>query len=134
MRTQNNDRICPNAICAVYLRQVVRNQPTSSGFGIPGKEQTVEMLKFLSDLEQLPDETIDGINCYHYLGKPKLRLITPIELWIGKDDNLIRQMKQWTDFDDSTPLMTTKCYDFNQPIDIEAPFTEVGELLPGWLE
>jgi hypothetical protein len=62
-----------------------------------------------------------------------------IELWIGRDDYLIRQMNMNGKFpDDDEGLkfviisMTMKYYDLNQPITIEAPLDANGQLLPGW--
>lgn len=60
-----------------------------------------------------------------------------IELWIGKDDNLIRQIVQTTQYpDDEGKLQTTSAtmtfYDFNEPIVIEPPLDANGELLDGW--
>jgi len=60
-----------------------------------------------------------------------------IELWIGKDDNLIRQIIQTTQYpDDEGKLQTTSAtmtfYDFNEPIIIEPPLDANGELLDGW--
>jgi outer membrane lipoprotein-sorting protein len=60
-----------------------------------------------------------------------------IELWIGKDDNLIRQIVQTTQYpDDEGKLQTSSAtmtfYDFNEPIVIEPPLDANGELLEGW--
>ncbi len=60
-----------------------------------------------------------------------------VELWIGKDDYLIRQMVQTTRFPDSegqlqTSSTTLTFYDFNQPIAIEPPLDASGQLLTGW--
>jgi len=60
-----------------------------------------------------------------------------IELWIGKEDNLIRQIVQTTRYpDDEDKLQTTSStmtfYDFNEPIVIEPPLDANGELLNGW--
>jgi len=60
-----------------------------------------------------------------------------VELWIGKDDNLIRQIVQTTQYlDDEGKLQTTSAtltfYDFNEPIIIEPPLDANGELLKGW--
>lgn len=62
---------------------------------------------------------------------------TEIELWIGKNDNLIRRMIQTTQFPDSegqlqTSSTTLTFYDFNEPIIIEPPLDSNGELLKGW--
>ena len=61
------------------------------------------------------------------------------EIWIGKDDYLLRReigSFQVTSPDtgelEFTYTMTTRYYDFNQPIVIEPPVDENGEVLPGW--
>jgi hypothetical protein len=62
------------------------------------------------------------------------------EFWIGKDDYLIRQWKLTNrDLTDKSVVgypykivAYIKYYDFNEPIAIEPPLTESGELLPGW--
>jgi len=60
-----------------------------------------------------------------------------IELWIGKDDNLIRQMVQTTQYpDDEGKLQTTSTmmtfYGFNESIIINPPLDSGGQLLEGW--
>jgi len=134
---------------------------------IPNKENTLGILNSLIDLKELPDENIDGIACLRYRGridnesmveeqKAKLDPASPhydeilksledqpkieitVELWIGKDDYLIRQMKQDTqmpsketgELDISSSVI--KYYDFNEPITIEPPLDAQGKLLPGW--
>lgn len=131
------------------------------------EEDTLELLDSLTDLEELPGENIDGVDCLRYWGRVDIdrmvdewkaeldpaqpgyeerlkvmerqrQMKTEVELWIGKDDYLIRQMKyemqvpsevvgQW---DTSSSMM--KYYDFNEPITIEPPLDAYGELLPGW--
>ncbi|GAH78417.1 unnamed protein product, partial [marine sediment metagenome] len=60
------------------------------------------------------------------------------ELWIGRDDYLIRQVKQDTQVPSedigqwNTSSAWWKYYDFNEPIEIEPPEAASGELLPGW--
>lgn len=90
----------------------------------------------LTDLEKLSDERIDGVECLHYRGKVDVdtEWRTDVELWIGKDDYLIRQMKSDTQMPvaESTSRgveeekwcmisSLAKYYDFNQPIGIEPP-------------
>jgi len=148
-----------------YVRDSDPSRKTSiavSSSSILNKEDTLELLGSLTDLENLPDEKIEGIDCLHYRGRVDMeRMIeeqkagldpthlryeemlkgleqlrdmkTEVELWIGKDDYLIRQVKQ----DMQVPLEGTssamvKYYDFNEPITIEPPETASGELLPGW--
>jgi hypothetical protein len=142
-----------------------------SASSILSKENTMQILDSLTDLQKLPDEKIEGINCYHYKGrfdtekmfeKENARLsqmqssLSPedyqemlkglenllnvkmeFELWIGKDDNLVRKMIQVTQAPDSEGQLHTsstilKYYDFNQPINIEPPLDAEGKLLPGW--
>lgn len=134
---------------------------------IPGKENTLEIINSLTDLKELPDENIEEITCLHYRGridnesmveeqKAKLDPASPhyeeilksledrpkieitVELWIGKDDYLIRQMKQDTQMPSKetgeldTSSSVIKYYDFNEPITIEPPLDAQGKLLPGW--
>lgn len=62
-----------------------------------------------------------------------------IELWIGRDDYLLRQIQvngKSPDDDEGvkfrTMSFTMKYYDINQSITIEAPLDADGQLLPGW--
>ena len=60
-----------------------------------------------------------------------------IEVWIGKDDYLIRQVNIDVQFFKSdgevyTGSVTAEYYDFNEPIEIEPPLDADGKLLPGW--
>ena len=134
----------------------VRSAFTSS------KEYTLEILDSLTGLQKLPDEKIEGTDCLHYRGKADvegeiekqkarldpeepgyeerlrgldaLRTIeTEVELWIGKDDFLIRQMKSIMEsLVHGNAVVLVKFYDFNEAITIEPPTTASGELLPGW--
>ncbi len=54
-----------------------------------------------------------------------------INLWIGKDDYLVRQMKWKISADDGEVSLDFRFYDFNQVI-IEAPTDSSGNLLSGW--
>jgi len=115
--------------------------------------EVLKPLDSLIDLEQLPDEQIDGVECFHYRGKADIdslvektgmtyqqtqeflevmrRTSTNVELWVGKDDYLIRQIKIRVRFPESEPgigeekwaTQTTvmRFYDFNKPIAIEPP-------------
>lgn len=82
-------------------------------------EKELEPLNWLVDLEQLPDEEIDGANCWHYRGRvdqdayvdmleetaereygqipehldEMRRWIMDFELWVEKDSYLIWQLK-----------------------------------------
>jgi hypothetical protein len=140
---------------------------------ILSKEATLDLLNELAGLQTLPEETIDGVRCLHYLGKwdvekrieetkkniqefnadsdahavtdeqmeeifEQMRSIDVThEIWIGKDDYLIRQIKteQRGPADENGQLsvsMTMNYYDFNRPITIEPPLDTEGNLLPGW--
>lgn len=99
--------------------------------GIPTKEHGLGILQFMFELQQLPDENIDGVDCLHYKGIPKLGNI-PAEIWIGKDDYFIRQITQIHEGDYELSTYSTRYYDFNTDITIEPPLTASGELLPGW--
>ncbi len=61
-----------------------------------------------------------------------------LELWIGKNDYLIRRTvyiaKPLSSENPHNPtyMGIAKYYDFNEPITIEPPLTESGELLEGW--
>ncbi|GAI07899.1 unnamed protein product, partial [marine sediment metagenome] len=133
-----------------------------SSSSILSKEDTLEIIDSLTDLEKLPDEKIEGVDCIHYRGvvdvdrvieeqKAKLdprqphyeemlkgledmrNMKTEVELWIGREDYLIRQLKQDMEVPlEGTSRVTVKYYDFNEPITIEPPTTATGELLPGW--
>jgi hypothetical protein len=137
------------------------------------KQATLDLLDELTDLQTLPEETIDRVRCLHYLGKldmekrieetkkniqefntnsdahavtdeqmeeifEQMRSIDVThEIWIGKDDYLIRQIKteQRGPADENGQLsvsMTMNYYDFNQPVTIEPPLDAEGNLLPGW--
>ncbi|MBA7651141.1 hypothetical protein ES703_58956 [subsurface metagenome] len=140
----------------------------------PRKEDTVELLNQLTDLEKLPDERIESVDYLRYRGKIDVERIaeeqkakldpkqlgyeqilkdldrlrnmkTEVELWIGKDDYLIRQVKQYWEAPTLEPTSGSteqekwhtanimwRYYDLNEPIIIEPPLDAHGELLPGW--
>ncbi|MFC1865378.1 zf-HC2 domain-containing protein [Chloroflexota bacterium] len=100
--------------------------------GIPTKESALGMLQFMGELQQLPDETLDGVDCLHYTVISRWGSLTPVEVWIGKDDYLIRQMSQSTEDENAISTNITRYYDFNANISIEPPLVTSGELLPGW--
>lgn len=134
-------------------------------------EATLKMLDYLTDIQKLPDETMDGTRCLRYRGvydiekqwteslrsrqergippisdeemEERLEELRPsigsttVELWIGRDDYLLRQMKwdsQRPDTGDGIRYssMIFKFYDFNEPFTVEAPVDSNGKLLPGW--
>ena len=128
---------------------------------VPSKEETLEILASLIDLRRLPDEKIDDTNCLHYRGRvdmdrrveelkarldprdaryeetlkqvEEMRSIsTEVELWIGKEDYLIRRWRQETESPEAKSNSVRNYYDFNKPITIKPPVTASGELLAGW--
>ena len=128
-----------------------------------------ESLTSLVGLENLPDEKVDGVDCFHYTGyvdtkamaeerKAKLdpsqrgyegqlesikafeNMQYDYEFWIGKEDFLLRQLKMHMEVsytrnegeenekeEYQNILNTYRFYDFNAPITIEAPLTELVE-------
>jgi outer membrane lipoprotein-sorting protein len=103
----------------------------------PNKDHALSVLEYLDDLQQLPDEEIDGVPCLHYQGTPKLGYIMYLgsisyEIWIGQDDYLIRQMEQVIQSERATTVSTSRYYDFNADIDIQLPLDKYGDLLPDW--
>jgi hypothetical protein len=129
------------------------------------KEFALDYLTKLTGIQNLTDESIEGVTCLHYKGKwdvekqiaemnatippgatevgkqsDLIRLMNiDIELWIGKQDYLIRQMRvqgqtpdnpEGTKFNVFSELMTY--YDFGQPVSVEAPLDASGQLLSGW--
>jgi hypothetical protein len=62
-----------------------------------------------------------------------------IELWIGRYDYIIRQLKvngRFPDDDEGRKFVTTNVtmqfFNLNQPVTIKAPLDTNGQLLPGW--
>ena len=94
----------------------------------PDTGSTFRLLNTLHGLQTLPDEKIDGVDCYHYRGNLYMMGNQPqvlVDIWVGKEDNLPRKE---TMGDDYTILFSN----FNQPLVIAAPLTPTGDLLPGW--
>ncbi len=153
---------------------------------IPSERLTWEQLNMQTGIKVLPEESIDGVICYHFRGTVDIeqyiekvwvlqekyyiargyvyiptenaseekfvealsqskkvwtnyfraRTITE-ELWNGKDDYIIRQLKTQiarTDgtLDRSAAYDVERYYDFDIPITIEQPLDAEGNLLPGW--
>jgi outer membrane lipoprotein-sorting protein len=99
--------------------------------GTLSHEHAVAMLEFLDEPEQLTDETIDGVTCLHYIGNLKIG-DSRVEIWIGKDDYLIRQIKQVVKSEKYITTHITRYYNFNADITIELPIDDSGNLLSGW--
>jgi hypothetical protein len=93
----------------------------------PDVGSTFSLLNALHDFQTLPDQKIDGVDCYHYEGNLiwSQNNITAVDIWVGKDDNLPRKETMGSDY-------TVVFSNFNQPIVIAAPLTSAGDLLPGW--
>jgi hypothetical protein len=140
---------------------------TSSYSSIHNKDGTLRQLDLLNQIEKLPDETISGVDCLHLRGevdmerqaeKVKAALSSAnlkyneivqfineqmisgkevVELWIGEDDYIIRQIKRNGrvfingEYQD-TYSSIVNYFDFDKPIVIEPPLDTAGELLPGW--
>jgi hypothetical protein len=117
--------------------------------------EVLEPLEVLIDLEQLVDEEIDGVQCLHYRGRLDMDALVQreearmgpeasreslelmrrgsieVELWVGKDDYLIRQMRRVDrlpvlDAETAKEIWTKqttvlRLYDFNEAISIESP-------------
>jgi hypothetical protein len=135
------------------------------------REAALEWLDMLADIRELPEETLNGASCLHYLGAydyakdirqqqdERINIGLPplsvkeleqrvkeyrsksgernIEVWIGKDDYLLRQIKMDTQRTSETGKIvssrgTYRFFDFNQTITIEDPLDSSGKLLPDW--
>lgn len=115
------------------------------------KENTLEILGSLLDLEQLPDDMIDGHDTLRYQGTIDWGKIgreslankrSKVELWIDKVDYTIRQAKVEIAVLEENPVSQAgewliisshvKYFDLNQPIEIKPPVTSSGEIEPGW--
>ena len=99
----------------------------------------------LEDTKELDDERINGVDCYHYIGKNKVdESVTEqfpsleyerndTEFWIGKDDFFLRQCKVYMEIavnnEDTGEIFpysvaTFTFSRFNDPIEIEGPELE----------
>lgn len=129
---------------------------------VPDKETTIKSLGQLIDIQQLPDEKIDGIICFRYRGRypdaiedmiaeikskltedqirqmqdvfDRMRTVAEVDFWIGKGDYLIRQeqMNIRNLAGEIINSSTVKLFDFNEPVEIIPPLDSNGQLLPGW--
>jgi hypothetical protein len=86
--------------------------------------------KRLTDLQQLPDETVDGVKCFHFSGTIDIELNITVSLWISVDDYYLRQIL--TTYVNRGKVTRTRFYDFDAQFIIDAPLAESGELLPEW--
>jgi len=99
----------------------------------------------LEDTKELGDERINGVDCYHYIGKNKVDESVAeqfpsleyerndTEYWIGKDDFFLRQCNIYMEIvvnnEDTGEIFpysvaTFKFSRFNDPIEIEGPELE----------
>ena len=125
---------------------------------MPSEILTRKTLSMLVKIEELPDENIDGVLCYHYRGSvDTVKFVNEYpqqagafrtskineEFWIGKDDYIIRQFRdeiiRGEDIMARLPMLTAqtlevwKYSDFNVSITIEPPLDAQGNLLSGWV-
>jgi hypothetical protein len=100
--------------------------------GSMSQEHAMAMLGLMDEPEQLDDEVIDGVTCLHYIGNLKIGMATYAEIWIGKDDYLIRQIKQVVQSEKYIETYITRYYNFNADITIALPLDNAGNLLSGW--
>jgi hypothetical protein len=108
----------------------------------PSETLAQEQLDTLRDIEVLPEENIDSVLCYHYrgtidIGNDAEKKKAVKELWIGKDDYILRRsmVTQEVIIDGKSLaeiFYVRKYYDFNLPISIKPPLDAEGNLLPGW--
>ncbi len=115
------------------------------------KNSALEILASLVNLEQLPDETIDGYDALRYRGEidwAQIRWETKetkrstVELWIDSTDYSLRQAKVEIQVLKEGPDRSTvewftmtswlNYFAFNEPIEIEPPLTSSGDIEPGW--
>jgi len=98
-------------------------------------EITMDKLQQSTNIAQLPDEILGNVYCVHYKGIEQHNPYS-IELWIGKDDHIIRQVIEEpirSSAENIDPPSTkTTFFDFNVSITIEAPLSDSGALLPDW--
>jgi hypothetical protein len=107
-----------------------------------GFSDMIDMVTGLEDTEELGDEIIDGVECYHYIGKNKAdESVTEqstsleyernyTEFWIGKDDFLLRKVyiNEYPGEVESYPGVANFIFSrFNDPIEIEGPVVEEAE-------
>jgi hypothetical protein len=125
---------------------------------MPSEILTRKALSMLVKIEELPEENIDGVLCYHYRGSVDMvKFVNEYpqqagafrtstineEFWIGKDDYIVRQYKdeiiRGDDVMAKLPMLTAqtlevwKYSDFNASISIEPPLDAQGNLLRGWV-
>ena len=128
------------------------------------ESQPAEYLKSLEKIQILPEEEIDGVICLHYRGLCPdqgmedmiaemekdlteeqiqhlekefgvLSSTIEIELWIARDDYLLRQMTRNRTGGEKMHGIhssTIRYYDFNRSVAIDPPLDSAGQLLPGW--
>ena len=124
----------------------------------PSEILTRKNLATLVKIEELPEENVDGVACYHFRGAIDIEKgnwnssylkTTAVneEFWIGKEDYIVRQMKteiisevvpgyaglaemlKW----DTRTQEIWKYSGFNTQITINLPMDAQGKLLRGWV-
>lgn len=102
----------------------------------------IDSLTLLKKMRELPEAVVDGVSCIHFEGTLNLEkltedssnIIATIEIWIGKEDSLVRRIELHQEFlkepqaifkDGSRIIIseTIKFYDYNEPIRILPPQT-----------
>jgi lipoprotein LprG len=99
------------------------------------------IMKGMSSPTMLPDETVAGVACYHLKGSILSETLSPItgssapgttistEVWIGKEDFLVRTIKlegKITDTENDGIVRKLTLSNYNQPVDIQPPQTAGG--------
>jgi len=158
----------------LFKRLINATEQRFSSLAISQMAETQIVFDYLVDVQQLPDEEVDGLICSHYLGtSDKEKMATEFEnsinesedlteleyeslqssidalrhpesqmqfeIWISKDDNLIRQIEYVVHLHLSVGTQVTEVdgvqtlnFRYNIPIIIQAPLTADGDLEPGW--
>jgi hypothetical protein len=100
-------------------------------YHLKGRYDTLSIEDMLTDIKsRLSDEEFKKL-------KEKLVMeqeTTTVEYLISKDDFIIRKVQYITSKQETgiVHTQTMKFFDFNQPITIEPPLDDEGNLLPGW--
>jgi hypothetical protein len=110
----------------------------------------VDELESLTDLVVLPGKEIDGVTCFHYRGSVDMDVLVDeqiaeldqsqpgydtvketieyqrqwsmeLEFWIAREDFRLLQVSHQQEVQDVSVNVTYRFYDFNAPIEIEAP-------------
>ena len=105
------------------------------------------LLSNFKNLVQLPDEKIDGVQCFHYQGDYiySSEYTTKTEIWIDDSSYLPRRMVIYNEYPWSVNemksgnpsavsknKMTINGSYSTESVTITPPLTDTGDLLPGW--